>query len=390
MKRSFSFSEQPVLFLLQKFPSLLPGIEKVVSIYYDKENEQLSANTIRKEKDDYVLEETKVDDADGKLQKFRTDSAPYLWMQPDDIPFEILSKERVQLSIFNEFNNNILLLRSLNEFDDCYDLFFVYFNHDLSNFGVVNSKRSLSTENKVIIGHLLKNAIETYLKNLKEDRELFISLSENNQTVINELNQSRKELAIIKEKNKDGIIHLCKSYLIDLSKEYGHNFQFSDEAITKLREYDGDLGLTRIILEKAVQYAQTMQLNGNVKDIIISDYHLIFISKPGNKNVEILPVNQHTADIPARYNKTFLFLNKLENAAQTVKSKNLLLTSVNVGGEFPSPITPSAITDALKNHQSKILYLFKELPHRWQIIRSEFRPVQNILNPKQERQKRTG
>jgi hypothetical protein len=390
MKRLFSFSEKPVLFLLQKFPSLLPGIEKVVSIYYDNEYEQLSSHVVHKENDDYVLEATKVNDNEGKLQKFRTDSAPYLWMQPEDIPFEITIKERIQLSIFNEFNNNILLLKYLNESDACYDLFFIYFNNNLSNFGIVNSKRLLTTENKVIIGHLLKNIIDTYLLNLKDDRELFVSLSENNQTIINELAQSRKELALIKEKNKDGIIHLCKNYLEDLSREFGCHFLFSEEAIRKLRDYDGDLGLIRIILEKAAQYAQTMQINGNVTDVLIADYHLIFYADKKQKNLERSPVNEQISDIPARYNKTFLFLNKLENAAQTVKSKNLLLTSLNVGNEFPSPITPSAITDALKNHQSKILHLFKELPHRWQIIRSEFRPIQNILNPKHERQKRTG
>jgi len=390
MKRSFSFSEKPILFLLQRFPSLLPGIEKVVSIYYDAEYERLNAYTIRKEKDNYLQDETNVNDIDGKLQRFRKDSAPYLWMQPEDIPFEIETNVKVQLSIFNELNNNILLLRTFNECDGYHDLFFIYFNQNLSNFGIVNNKRTLATENKAIIGHLLKNTIEAYLKNFKEDRELFISLNENNQTVINELSQSRKELAITKEKNKDGIIHLCKSYLVDLSREFRYTFLFSDDAIKKLREYDGDLGQLRIILEKAAQYAQTIQINRNVLDIIISDYHLIFGSNPNKRNMEILPLSEQTNDIPARYNKTFLFLNKLENAAQSVKSKNLLLTSVNVGNEFPSPVTPSAITDALKNHQSKILYLFKELPHRWQIIRSEFRPVQNILNPKQERQKRTG
>jgi hypothetical protein len=390
VKTSFSFSEKPVIFLLQRFPLLLPGIEKVVTIYYDKELERLNAYALRIEKNEYLLKEQKVNDVNGKLQKFRMDSAPYLWMPPEDIPFEITSEERVQLSIFNELNNNILLLRILNEIDCCNDLFFVYFNRNLSNFGIVDSKKSLSTENKAIIGHLLKNAVETYIQNLKEDRDLFISFSENNQTVINELSQSRKELEITKEKNKDGIIHLCKSYLDDLSRESGFNFLFSDEAIKKLREYEGELGLLRNILEKATQYAETMQINRNVQDILISDYHLIYISTQSKKNIEILSVSEQTKDIPARYNKTFFFLNKLENAAQSVKSKNLLLTSINVGNEFPSPITPSAITDALKNHQSKILFLFKELPHRWQIIRSEFRPVQNILNPKQERHKRTG
>ena len=95
MKRSFSFSEKPILFLLQRFPSLLPGIEKVVSIYYDTEYERLVSHTIRNEKYDYFLDETKVNDPDGNLQKFRKDSAPWLWMQPEDVPFEIKSHEKM-------------------------------------------------------------------------------------------------------------------------------------------------------------------------------------------------------------------------------------------------------------------------------------------------------
>lgn len=390
MKRLFSFSEKPVLSILQRLPSLLPGIEKVLSIYYDKESERLNAHSIRKVKTEYILEASNVNDSEELLQKFRTDSAPYIWMQIEDIPFEIISKEKVQLSIFNELNNNILLIRLLNDFDNLHDLFFIYFNYNLSNFGIVNSKKTLTTENKTIIGHLLRNAIDTYVINFKEDRELFISLNENYQTIINELSRSKQELAIMKEKNKDGIIHLCKSYLADLSRYHGNNFLLSNEAIRKLREFDGDLSKLKIILDKAAHFAQTTQINGNLQDILISDYHLIFNLNPNKKNVEILPESDQTSDIPARYNKTFLFLNKLENAAQTVKFKNLLLTSANVGNEFPSPITPSAITDALKNHQSKIIYLFKELPHHWLIIRTEFRPVQNILNPKPERQKLTG
>jgi len=72
----------------------------------------------------------------------------------------------------------------------------------------------------------------------------------------------------------------------------------------------------------------------------------------------------------------------MENAALNVKSKNKMLTSSNLGNEFPTPITPPAISDALKKHRTKILFLFKEYPHRWEIIRSEFRPIQNILNVK--------
>jgi len=392
---SFSFSEKPVLFILHRFPSLLPGINRVVAIYYDKDLQKLNSYSLIKGKVEYILEESDVNDSGESLQQFRKVTAPHSWIQAEDVPFEISLKNNVQLTIFNELNNNILLLRQLNDYDGFQDLFFVYFSNSPSNFGIVDSNKIITTENKKIIGHLLKNTIDTLISNFREDRELFISLSENNHTIIQELNQKRRELTDIREKNKDGVVHLCKSYLVDLSREYGHNFLLTDEAISKLRDFDEDPGRLGDILKKAVQYAQSAHLYDSTKEIMIYDYHLIFNFLKVKRQADIAPSREQTneipaSDIPVRYNKTFLFLNKLENAAQTVKSKNLLLTSANVGHEFPSPITPSAITDALKNHQSKINYLFKLLPTRWQVIRSEFRPVQNILNPKAERQKRTG
>jgi len=60
-----------------------------------------------------------------------------------------------------------------------------------------------------------------------EDRELFIILSENNQSVIQELTKTKRELALMREKSKEGILHLCKSYLEYLSSEYGYGFIFS-------------------------------------------------------------------------------------------------------------------------------------------------------------------
>ncbi|MBL6950397.1 MAG: hypothetical protein ISR57_07110, partial [Bacteroidales bacterium] len=60
------------------------------------------------------------------------------------------------------------------------------------------------------------------------------------------------------------------------------------------------------------------------------------------------------------------------------------LTSVNVGKEFPTPISAPAITDALRKHKKRIIHLFDQYPEKWEIIRHEFRPIQNILNAIQD------
>lgn len=379
MKRVFSFSEKPVLFILQLIPTLLPGIDKIISVYFSPEDNLLHSDQLRNENNEYIREAFQVSDSISLFDRLRSDNAPYSWLRKEDLPFEIKSKEKVQLEIFNELNNSILLIRILNDSDRKSDLFFIYFNQDLSNFGTVSTKKILSTDNKTIIGHLLRNSILAFMENIRSDKDLFMNLHENTRSLIGERNLMRDELEITREKYKEGLIRLSNSYLTDLFKSNGVIYKLSEPAIRKIRDYSGDIGNLKPVILQAAKYAETMNLDGT-PDILIADFHLVMDDKKEVKAKEVL--SEPIGDVPVKYSKTFLLLDRLENAARHVKSKNMLLTGANIGHEFPTPVSPPAITDALKKHRQKIIFLFHEYPGRWEIIRSEFRPVQNILNAK--------
>ncbi len=382
MKRSFSFTEKPVLFILKSIPSLLPGIEKAVAIYYSHETKRLLSHSIRYENTGYLLEELSLEDTSAIMRKLRTESSPHSWLMTEDIPFEIKAKQKVQLNIFNELNNNILLIRIQNEYDLLSDLFFIYFNQNLSNFGTVNNAKSLTTENKTIIAHILRNTIHTIFLTLKEDKELFAELHENTKSLLTEMTSLKEELESTRSKYNKGFIRLCQNWLLEISQKHDHIYRLSDSAIEKLKHFEGDINALRNILEKAAHFAESFALDSSLQDILIADFHIIITDEPVKKTKELVP--EHFAELPIKYSKTLVLLDKLENAALNVKSKNKLLTSANLGNEFPTPITPPAITDALKKHRAKILFLFKEYPHRWEIIRAEFRPIHNILNVRQD------
>jgi hypothetical protein len=380
MKRVFSFSEKPVLFILKILPSLLPGIEKVITVYYSPDSASIASELIRKENGEYIQEFFQVSDSHSIFSRLRSDNAPYSWLRKEDLPFEVRSKEKVQLEIFNELNNSILLIRIQNSFDTKNDLFFIYFNKDLSNFGSINPNKLLSTENKTIIGHILRNSIITFIQNNQNDKDLFATINENTRAMIKERNILRDELEITREKYKEGLIRLSNSYLTDLAKSNGVTYRLSEGAMKKIREYTGDIGNLKPVIDQAACYAETMNLEETTGDVLIADIHLVMDEKKEPRQRETIP--GPVGEVPVKYNKTFLLLDKLENAALHVKSKNMLLTGANIGHEFPTPVTPPAITDALKKHKQKILFLFREYPDRWEIIRTEFRPVQNILNAK--------
>jgi hypothetical protein len=382
MKRSFSFTEKPVLFILKSIPSLLPGIEKAVAIYYSHESKRLLANAIRNESTGYMLEELSLEDSGAIMRKLRTDNSPYSWLMAEDLPFEIRTKQRVQLNIFNELNNNILLVRIPNEQDGLSDLFFIYFNQNLANFGIVSNSKSLSTENKTIIAHILRSTIQTIILTLKEDRELFAGLHENTRALLSEINTLKNELETTKAKFNTGFIRLCQNYLLEISQKHDRIYRLSESAVEKLKLFEGDFNALKNILERAANFAESFALDSSIQEILIADFHIIITDEPQKKVKE--PVPPPPSDVPVKYSKTLVLLDKLENAALNVKSKNKMLTSANIGNEFPTPITPPAISDALKKHRAKILFLFKEYPRRWEIIRSEFRPIQNILNVRPE------
>ena len=382
MKRSFSFTGKPVLFILKSIPSLLPGIEKAVAIYYSHESKRLQANAIRNESTGYLEEELSLEDSTAIMKKLRTDNSPYSWLMADDLPFEIRTKQKVQLNIFNELNNNILLIRIPNEQDGLSDLFFIYFNQNLANFGIVSNSKSLSTENKTIIAHILRSTIQSIMLTLKEDKELFAGLHENTRALLSEINTLKTELESTKSKFNTGFIRLCQNYLLEISQKHDRIYRLSDGALEKLKLCEGDYSALKNILERAAHFAESFSLDSSVQEILIADFHIIISNEP--RKIIIESPTLPPADVPVKYSKTLVLLDKLEHAALNVKSKNRMLTSANIGNEFPTPVTPPAISDALKKHRAKILFLFREYPRRWEIIRSEFRPIQNILNVRPE------
>jgi hypothetical protein len=386
MKRSFSFTEKPVLFILKLLPNLLPGIEKVVAVYWSPEKNNLVSTILKNDNGEYSEDAFHVSDSTSILTRLRSDNAPYSWLRIEDLPFDIKPKEKIQLNIFNELNNNILLIRIKNVFDDHNDLFFFYFNQDFSNFGTVSPKKILSTDNKTIIAHLIRNSILAQLNIHQDDKELFATLNENTFNILSDANDLRKKVSDLNEKLQDGIIYLCYSYLSEISGNNLRTYQLSESGVCKLKGFQGDIENLKIILEKAAKYADAMVPERTNEAVIISDFHLFFDIEKEQKVTEATV--EHIGEVPVKYAKTFILLDRMEHAAEQLKSQNKVLTSSNLGNEFPKPISPPAITDALKKHKSKILYLFKEYPNRWPVIRKEFRPVQNILNtkPLQERQ----
>ena len=73
-----------------------------------------------------------------------------------------------------------------------------------------------------------------------------------------------------------------------------------------------------------------------------------------------------------------MLLDNLNEAVKSVVNQKQTPTGILVGQALKKPISAPAISDALKNHRSKILTLLNQYPNRWVELIQYFKPIQNL------------
>ncbi len=373
----YSFTETPLINAMKHLVSLFPGIEKVVSLSYNIDNKALTGKYIHS--NNSQINDLEIESAFNEIQDFRSDNSYYKWIKKTELPFEVKqARKNLQMNVFEELESNVLILSYPNEHDLLNDILIVYFSQNHSNFGLSDSKSLLTPDHKKIIGYILYNNVNSLITISKNDIAVLNSVNESTQLLISKLNRVKDELFKTKNSYSNGIIDLCKSYLNELEGKYNKfAYVFAEDTLKKIRLYKGDYIELKSIIEKAVIFVNNLFFNSKQKEILLSEEYFNF-----DQEISVSKNNPTETSANNRYAKTIQLLDKLENAARDVLARNQELTGSNVGGACTIPISAPAISDALKKHRNKIIYLFGKFDNKWSTIRSEFRPVKNIVTPK--------
>ncbi len=368
----FSFIKHPVIGLLEKAGLLIPGVEKAVALFYDHSQLKMQSKILTTHANSQQLSDLYIEDINA-AQKLRTRKIQYQWMASENLPFETKLQGRKQLNIFDELNNIVLCLGFKNDTDKNTDLLFLYLNHNKGNFGISNSNQNLSTGEKSIIGTMAYNSLNMYLQQQLTDSNTLKLVNQKVNLLQNENETLNKKLIQLTENYLASILVMCNNHLQNLSDEYGVTFKFAPDAVDKLQYFNGNIDELKEKLTQSALLALNLNFGQSENQIVLKAWDIDFTG------YEIPKQDKQIIDINERYQKTFQLLNKLENAARFVSNKNQRITSENVGQACPTPISAPAISDALKNHQRKLIKLMTEHPDKWPILRNEFRPVKNIL-----------
>jgi hypothetical protein len=374
---TFTFIQHPLVSLHDWIPSLLPGIEKVITVFSKSEDHSVEGLLSEKRNRAYTTKNLNLEGILPLLRKYMNEKTPYDWYSRKNLPFDIDSGGKSSsLDIFSELQNVILLVRLPQKRLSTSALVFLYLNENPGNFGVTNSINHLTTDNKTIIAFLMRNMLEAFIE--QHEKNISVLQANNMATfgVISKAEVQKREMASMKENYGLSLIKLCRQYLSVETSKSGRQYSLSTGAMEVIKSYSGDIKALEDMLLNTLDYVNNLYF-GREGDIEILEWHLQF---EGTGQMTLNSANGEHEEHEDKYTRTVSLLDKLEEAALKVKSYNLKMTGTNVGQHCPDPISAPAISDALFNHKSKISNLVTMYPGRWETIRKEFRPLKNIVN----------
>ena len=370
-----------MLNILSRAHTLVPGISKVISVSYNTHTENYEILFLNNSSHNKLsIEEITPDDNSIRsLKKLSQEKISFSWYSPDDIPFGLEKTTIKQMDVFKELEKNILMLSIPQEHSKTNDLLFFYFNNNVSNFIITQSKKVLSQEHKQIIGAMLFNSIITILSIVRNDRKSMESFNGHVNKLIDSIKTTQATVEIFREKQKLVILNYAYELIQELSLPYtGIIFDLSKNAVKKIQNFDGDMNFLKESIKNAMFFASGLSFGDENKTIVLDDFHINFSDNntPESKQLISQPSSRQT--------KTLFLLDKLEEAALIVLKEKKALTGSNVGKSYYKPISAPGISDALKNHKKTIRTLIKENPDKWSLIRNEFKPLINILSARED------
>ncbi len=363
-----------VIDLLAQSISLVPGFQHAYAFYYHPIDKEIQAAYATN--DSISTIDTGFDKLSINIAKLRKSKQKIEWVDKNEIPFDKRTKNlEIQKEVFDELKHHILLYRVKNTFDNSYDLLYVFFKADSSNFGIKNSNNNLSTDQKSIISTLITNSFNIFLKQRKENNKAQ-ELLRQDLARVNQYLKKYKSSSEVKKYKKIIKSYIYSTFDIEINK-LNLIGNYSEEIDELMNSYTGNINAIQNNVKQCVAMAYRSQ-NPVIGSIINID-EIIYQSFFSNIENESVTSTNYSA-IDSRKQKAVQFLNNLENAARVVLSKGDNITGVKVGQAMEAPITAPAISDYIKKYQKPIKLLCQENPEQWLIIQKSFNPLKNILS----------
>lgn len=347
----------PIAYLIERLDQFIPGIETVNAVWKDRNGELHTENGIIAKSD-----------TSGKLnvQKWRSKNAQHEWLKSFD-PLNIVSPTHEQLKLSDESELNVLLIYFNSVTDNLKDVIAIHFPKHLFLKNLNMTFSGLTTNEKTILSNILSSVLHAEHHRCVNEFELLKQI-ETHQT-----QQSRKitQLSSNLKQSEQLYTSALKIIVHDIVKEFEENLNKSitveNDVILRLAKERISKDQISKILENAVHVAYNLSISSS--ELVIHN-DLI--------HIEEFKVSEKQSEVHSEHDKVKLLLDRYEAAAENARNSGHNVNGKNVARHLDPPVTPPAITDAIKKNEKKIHYYLEKYPNHWKLIRSKLRPLQII------------
>ena len=347
----------PIAYLIERIDQFIPRIETVSAVWKDRNNELHT--------EDGVVSKS---DASGRLnlQKWRTKNIQYEWLKSFD-PLNSTSPSIKQLELSDENELNVLLIYFNSTTDNLKDIVAIHFPQHLFLGNLNTTFSGLSTKEKSILSNILSSMLHAEHDRCISEYKLLKQI-EKHQT---QQSQKITQLTSNLKQSEQLYTSALKIIVQDIVKVFEENLSKSisveNEVILRLAKERISKDQIANILEQAIHVAYNLSISSS--ELMIHNDLIHF---------EDLKSSSKQSEINSEYDKVKLLLDRYEVAAENARDNGHNVNGKNVARHLDPPVTPPAITDAIKKNEKKIHYYLEKYPNHWQLIRTKLRPLQII------------
>lgn len=348
----------PIEYILLRLEDFFPTLENVGAIYLLDEKLNFIVNG--------DLQEIAVFDH-VNLQKIRSKrsftsdwtASPYLLDSP------IYSKQN---SLYDEQKNTTLLIYLPSDKRDLCDVLILTFPRNQVMKGTSDVFSGISTAEKSLIAVFTLNVVKSEFHRVNGERKIVDGFSNIQKSQLHKMDQLSLGLEETKRLYLNSLRVLIHEFFDKLSKEYSCSFIPTNDLIEKVGQLQ--MGIDAIY--------------SNLRSAAELGYHLLF----GEREIKI-PASYFTLKDVPRYSdgnknqlvdvdKTVHLLDRYENAAEALQKLDLSINGKNVAKQLNPPVTPPAISDAVKKNEKRIRFLLNQYGDKWLLIRKFLKPIERL------------
>lgn len=363
-------SYHPALLALQSLYDQFPGALTFYLYCMDDGIKALHNNG--KNKFDFIPQSIETADDRPAIQRFRKMKKEVYWGDLDDLPVRIdqikkSGKTIKQLSIQDEIEQNILIIRVPSLKDDASDVFVIQFSKTFSNFYIASGRNSLSSELKQSLGKTIRGQLIWIY-------QLYNSQSENVRRIQKAYLRNTDELISLKEQLKNesaAAKQLLEKYVNGLIQSQGQQLNCMVEVEANFIEHIKRSKIPIENLEEKISSAMR-----TAYDLSINPNHIQLTKNLiESSEEESAPAYKRSTKM-LELDKTKTLLSKYETAARQIENNGIRINGKNLAEALN--ISGPAITDAIKKHRHKIQRLLEKYPQEWPLISDYIRPIREI------------